>query len=315
MKIQEPFHEGELEVQDRLGLHTEAKQNSGVITDSIVKGAFRFIEQQHMAVLGSIDQDENIWASVLVGQAGFMQAATERLITFDMSKTAGNEHDPFWKNIESHPQVGMLIIELATRRRLRVNGRIQSNGEQRLELEVLESYPNCPKYIQRRQVTKDRVGNEVRTTQVLRGDSLGAPQREIINNADTFFVASAHSERGVDASHRGGNPGFVRILDDLTLRIPDYRGNCLFNTLGNFISNPRAGLVFIDFELGATLQFIGRAEILWGEEDPEDDTGGTKRFWQLHIDRWLQLENAHELEWSFQDYSPYNPQRSQGVTR
>ena len=94
MKIEEPFHEGELEVQNRLGLHTEAKQNSGVITDSIVKGAFRFIEQQRMAVLGSIDQDENIWASVLVGEAGFMQPATERLITFDLSKITGNEHDP-----------------------------------------------------------------------------------------------------------------------------------------------------------------------------------------------------------------------------
>lgn len=307
MKIQEPFHEGELEVQDRLGLHTEAKQNSGLITDSIVKGAFRFIEQQRMVVLGSIDQDENVWASVLTGQAGFMQAETEQLITFDMSKIAGNEHDPFWKNIESHPQVGMLVIELVTRRRLRVNGHIRRSGDQRLELEVLESYPNCPKYIQRRQVTKDRGANQVATSQVLQGERLDAPQREFIKKSDTFFVASAHPERGVDASHRGGNPGFVRIVDDLTLRIPDYTGNCLFNTLGNFISNPHAGLVFIDFELGTTLQLTGRAEILWGEEDPEEETGGTKRFWQLHVDCWLQIEKGHELEWSFMDYSPYNP--------
>jgi hypothetical protein len=311
MKIQEPFHEGELEVQERLGLHTEAKQNSGAITDSIVKGAFRFIEQQCMVVLGSIDQDENVWASVLAGQAGFMQPTTVQLITFDLSKTAGNEHDPFWKNIESHPQVGMLVIELATRRRLRVNGRIRRSGEQQLELEVLESYPNCPKYIQRRQVTKNQAGSHVATPQVFKGDALGAPQQAIINKADTFFVASAHPERGVDASHRGGDPGFIRIVDDLTLRIPDYTGNCLFNTLGNFISNPRAGLVFVDFETGTTLQFTGRAEILWDEEDTNyetgDETGGTKRFWQLHVDRWLQIEKAHELEWSFLDYSPYNP--------
>ncbi|MEN8106678.1 MAG: pyridoxamine 5'-phosphate oxidase family protein [Pseudomonadota bacterium] len=307
MKIQEPFHEGELEVQKRLGLHTEAKQNSGVITDSIVKGAFRFIEQQRMAVLGSIDQNENVWASVLVGQDGFMQAATEQLLTFDLSKITGNEHDPFWKNIKSQPQVGMLVIELATRRRLRVNGSIRRSGEQQLEFEVLESYPNCPKYIQRREATITPAGGRIATSQVLKGDALGAPQQAIINQADTLFVASAHPERGVDASHRGGNPGFVRIVDGRTLRIPDYTGNCMFNTLGNFISNPRAGLVFVNFENGTTLQLTGRAKILWDEEDPEDETGGTKRFWEFHIDRWLEIENGHALEWSFQDYSPYNP--------
>lgn len=315
MKIEEPFHEGEIEVQERLGLHVEAKQNSGVITDSIVKGAFRFIEQQRMTVLGSIDKDKNVWASVLVGQEGFMQAATERLVTFDLSNTAGNEHDPFWKNIEGNPHVGMLVIELATRRRLRINGRVRRNGEQQLELEVLESYPNCPKYIQRRQVKEPSADNQAVTSQVLDGEVLGASQQAIIEKADTLFVASVHPERSVDASHRGGNPGFVHIVDDRTLRIPDYSGNCLFNTLGNFVVNPRAGIVIIDFESGSTLQLTGRAEILWDADDPQDETGGTKRFWQLHIERWIHMDNAHELEWTLQDYSPYNPQISNDSTR
>jgi predicted pyridoxine 5'-phosphate oxidase superfamily flavin-nucleotide-binding protein len=315
MKIQKPFHEGELQVQERAGVRAEGERNGGVITDSIIKGALRFIEQQSMVVLGSVDPDGNVWASVLAGQAGFMQATTERTITFDLSKTAANEHDPFWKNIEHHPQVGMLIIELATRRRLRVNGRIQRSGEQRLELEVLEAYPNCPKYIQRRHITTNRIGSRVATSPLIQGDALGAAQQAIITKADTLFVASAHPERGVDASHRGGNPGFVRIIDDLTLRIPDYLGNSMFNTLGNLAVNPHAGLVFVDFENGTTLQLTGRAEILWDQEDPQDETGGTKRFWELHIDRWLQIEKAHELEWSFLDYSPYNPQVSEAGTR
>ena len=236
-----------------------------------------------------------------------MQATSERLITFDLSKTAGNEHDPFWKNIEAHPQVGMLVIELATRRRLRINGRIRHSGEQQLELEVLESYPNCPKYIQRREAAKTLAKSRSEKSQASQGDVLGAPQQAIIDKADTLFVASTHPERGVDASHRGGNPGFVRIVDDRTLRIPDYSGNCMFNTLGNFVVDPRTGLVFVDFDNGTTLQLTGRAEILWDATDPEDETGGTQRFWQLHIDHWLQIENAHELEWSFMDYSPYNP--------
>ncbi len=296
MKIPTPYHEGELLVQERVGVRAKGEQNGVVITDSIVKGALQFIEQQSMAILGSVDRDENVWASILSGQVGFMEATTERTLTFDLTKTARNERDPFWKNIIDNPRVGMLIIELATRRRLRVNGNIRQNGDKMLELEVLESHPNCPKYIQRRNITTNRVGKAVIASQVLQGETLVTAQQAIINQADTLFVASAHPERGVDASHRGGSQGFARIVDDHTLRIPDYTGNSMFNTLGNFLVNPRAGLIFIDFERGTTLQLIGWAEILWDKEDPVDETGGTNRFWDLHIDRWLEIERAHELE-------------------
>jgi hypothetical protein len=81
----------------------------------------------------------------------------------------------------------------------------------------------------------------------------------------------------------------------------------MFNTLGNFLVNPRAGLVFVDFESGTTLQLIGMAEILWNTEDPVDETGGTKRFWEMHVNHWLEIGKGHKLEWSFLDYSPYNP--------
>ena len=307
MKISKPYHEGELQVQNRAGVRTEGERNGAVISDSIIRGALRFIDQQSMVVLGSIDSDKNIWASILTGRTGFIEAKSERTITFDLSKTVVNENDPFWENIKSQPHVGMLVIELATRRRLRINGRIRQSDEQRLELEVLESYPNCPKYIQRRNITTNRVKNPIAVSQVLHGDALRGSQKALINNADTLFVASAHPERGVDASHRGGSQGFVRIMNDLTLRIPDFWGNSMFNTLGNFAANPRAGLIFVDFENGTTLQLSGRAEILWNQEDPTEETGGTKRFWEFHIDRWLEMENGHQLEWSFLDYSPYNP--------
>ena len=79
--------------------------------------------------------------------------------------------------------------------------------------------------------------------------------------ADTFFVASAHPRRGTDVSHRGGDPGFVRMLDDHTLRVPDYAGNSMFNTLGNLHVNPRAGLLFVDFDRWRTLQLTGTATI------------------------------------------------------
>ena len=307
MKISKPYHEGELQVQDRAGVRTEGERNGAVISDSIIRGALRFIDQQNMVVLGSIDSDKNIWASILTGQTGFMEATSEQTITFDLSKTVVNENDPLWENIKDQSHVGMLVIELATRRRLRVNGRIRQSDEQRLQLKVLESYPNCPKYIQRRNITTNRAENSIAVSQVVEGEALSSVQRALIDKADTLFVASAHPDRGVDASHRGGRPGFVRIINELTLRIPDFWGNSMFNTLGNFAANPRAGLVFVDFENGTTLQLSGRTEILWDQEDLREETGGTKRFWDFHIDRWLEMENGHQLEWSFLDYSPYNP--------
>ena len=315
MRIEKPFHEGELRVQERAGVSAEGERNSSMITDTIIKGALRFIEQQNMVVLGSLDRDNNVWASILSGQTGFMMAATEQRVTFDLARITHNNDDPLWNNIENHSQIGMLVIDFGTRRRLRINGRIRVSDQQRLELKVQETYPNCPKYIQRRHSTISKKATRAGNAQKRQGKSLGEEQRAIITRADTFFVASAHTDRGVDVSHRGGNPGFVRILDNLTLRIPDYAGNSMFNTLGNFAVNPRAGLIFIDFNSGTSLQLIGRAETLWDQDDPDQETAGSKRFWQLHIESWLQIERAHNLQWSFLDYSSYNPSLNDEKTR
>jgi len=307
MKIETPYHEGELQVQERVGVLQEGAQNARVIQDSIIKGALRFIGQLPMAVFGSLDQEGKLWASVFLGQPGFIQAENERLVNFDLTTMGPNPHDPFWKNIQANPQVGMLAIELASRRRLRVNGTITRESDAQLQLQVQESYPNCPKYIQRRQLSNSPSGTNMTPHISTQGDGLGSEQRAIIAKADTLFVASVHPERGVDASHRGGNTGFVTHVDDRTLRIPDYPGNSMFNTLGNFAVNPRAGLIFLDFELHRTLQLTGRAEILYDVDGTAEETGGTNRYWQLHIDHWIESPLVSQADWSFQDYSPYNP--------
>ena len=301
-----PYHEGELLVQQRVGEVVEAQNNGRIIANSILKGALKFIEQQPMVVFGSVDEQHNVWASVLVGYPGFMQAVDQHTVDFDLTQAICNWHDPFWNNIETHSSVGTLVIELATRRRLRLNGRITRTAS-RLRLEVEESYPNCPKYIQRRQVTIHPGKFSSYSSQPEAGKRLKPDQQVLITAADTFFVASAHLTRGIDASHRGGNPGFVRVLDPRTLQIPDYVGNSMFNTLGNFMTNPHAGLVFLDFERHRTLQLIGRPEILWELDDPTHASGGTQRYWKLKIERWLETELWQALHWKFIDYSPHNP--------
>jgi predicted pyridoxine 5'-phosphate oxidase superfamily flavin-nucleotide-binding protein len=306
MPIKNPYHEGELLVQQRVGELQEAQQNGQIICDAILKGALKFIEQQPMVVFGSVDDQQNVWASVLVGRPGFIMAVDQRTVELDFTQTACNWQDPFWTNIEYCSQVGMLVIEFTTRRRLRINGRVTHTAQKRLRLDVAESYPNCPKYIQRRHITY--IGNTSSCLSSLREGQLFEPdQQAFIASADTFFIASVHPTRGVDASHRGGNPGFIRILDNKTIRIPDYAGNSMFNTLGNFMVNPRAGLIFLDFERSRTLQLIGRSEILWGLDDPTHKTGGTKRYWNFKIERWLEMNLPQLLHWEFLDYSPHNP--------
>ncbi len=79
MRLENPYHEGELAVQQRLGEVEEGRRNGRAVSDSILKGALKYIEQQPLAVFGSVDDEENIWASVLVGNPGFMRAPEYRV--------------------------------------------------------------------------------------------------------------------------------------------------------------------------------------------------------------------------------------------
>lgn len=215
--------------------------------------------------------------------------------------------DPLWNNINYKSQVGLLLIDLTSRRRLRINGVMRQAQAADYVIDVERVYPNCPKYIQRRQWKMPTAATTTSTKRSRRGKQLEAAQQIWIAQADTFFVASAHPEQGVDASHRGGLPGFVQVLDQVRLRIPDYAGNSMFNTLGNFVSYPYAGLVFLDFDSGRVLQLSGRPGILWDLDDPQGNTGGTRRYWEFKLEEWRERELPFRLAWELLDYSPLLP--------
>lgn len=313
MRLEQPFHEGERKAQELAGETWTADQNGAVIADEIPGGALKFIEQQSFAVVGSSDPEGRIWASILLGNPGFMAAPDRRTVKFDLSRAFLPSSDPLWRNLETDPKVGTLVIDLATRRRLRINGNLSKTGDDSLELFVAESFPNCPKFIQRRHfvfeadfLTKRSSDNAIGVG-VREDETLNDEQRHSIERADTFFVASAHAERGLDASHRGGNAGFVKILDEKTLRIPDYPGNGMFQTFGNLLTNPKAGLVVPDFEGKRLLQLSGTVAIEWKAAGSELETGGTGRFWDFHIERVLETPLPDGLRWELLDFSPYNP--------
>ncbi len=299
-----PYHEGECEVQKRIGVEQIAARTGRVITDRIPNGALKFIDKQPMVIVSSQDDEKNIWTSMLAGKPGFLTAVDEQNVKIDLPAIVSSKLDPFWENIRKCPKVGMLFIELATRRRLRVNGIVSISGEN-IHVSVEQAYPNCPKYIQRREIEVVGTNGNFSGSKIT-GTSLAKDLKSWIENSDTFFVGSSDGKDNLDASHRGGSPGFVQIVDDNTLKIPDYPGNSMFNTLGNFMSNPKAGLMFVDFKEGKTLQLAGEADIVWHEENSEEATGGTMRFWKFVISEWVLNDSLKGVNWKFVEYSPFN---------
>jgi predicted pyridoxine 5'-phosphate oxidase superfamily flavin-nucleotide-binding protein len=302
------FHEGELAVQARAQATDGLRGKGNFIGDGIPAGALQFVEQQNMAVIGSMDEQGRVWASAVFGPAGFIRAHDPHTLECIPTLTTTARTDPLWRNVQTNTGVGLIIIELASRKRLRVNGHLRKTGAAAYRIDVEQAYPNCPKYIQRRQVKYVST-----SASAANGDSgkighrLVPDQQTLIRQSDTFFVTSAHPERGLDASHRGGQPGFVRVLNDSLLRIPDYPGNKMFNTLGNIQSYPHVGLLFIDFSNKRLLQISGSAEILWDVHEAIDTTGGTRRCWQVTVETWRESPSPLDMDWELIEYSPYNP--------
>ncbi len=295
-----PFHDGELAVQERAGTQGMARKIGRGIRPEIGDGAREFFAQQSMAVMASTDRDGSVWASLLSGAPGFIETLDERTVRIAAAPVAG---DPLADNLAANPTVGMIAIEFTSRRRMRLNGTAERRTAGEIYVRTEQVYGNCPRYIQRRELEPTRATVAPIAS---RGAQLSATQQMWIAAADTFFIASAHPTGGADASHRGGAPGFVRVVSPAELLIPDYNGNTMFNTLGNLAINPRAGLLFIDFERGATLQLTGTVEIIW---DPARaaELPGAERLLRYHIGAVVEIAGATPLRWRFEEASPFNP--------
>src|SRR4051794_376673 len=301
------YHEGEMAAQRAAGEESAARQNGTLIGDAIVGGAMAHLRAQRMLVVASLDGRERPWASVVFGAAGFVSADQDgRLVTIDRTTVFSSDTDHLWTNLVVNAPLGLLAIDLATRRRLRINGRVESLTRERVALRVDQAYGNCPKYIQRRQLRIVTPGNTTNTTPS-EGQAPNAVLLAAIRKADTAFVASGHPSRGLDASHRGGPPGFIEVLAPGLLRIPDYSGNGMFNTLGNLLVDPRCGLTILEFENARLHQMTGEAEVHIAEPTTEDDLPLAGRHWDFRIDAWRSTAIPARAEWEFIDFSPYNP--------
>jgi hypothetical protein len=298
------FHTGELEVQALAGVREQAARLGRSIHAAIPAAAREFLQAQRLAVIGSVGRDGGVWASLLAGEPGFLRAPEERTLQIEAAPLPG---DPLREHLEPGAPIGVLAIELESRRRMRLNGqltrRLPGGG---FEVEASEVYSNCPKYIQKREIAGEWAAGAPGPEAPRIGDRLSTEQRRWIERADTFFLASFHPERGADASHRGGMPGFARASSGRTLEFPDYSGNNLFQTLGNLAVNPKAGLLFLDFERGSTLQLTGEASIDWTSQR-RAQLAGAERVVDFRIERVVELTGAVPLRWRLVEPSPFNP--------
>ncbi len=298
------YHPGEIEVQERAGVRSMAERVGNSIHPTIPPAARGFLEEQLMVVVGSGGADGRVWASLLVGEPGFVRALDERTVRIDATPFPG---DPLAEALQgAGTKVGLIAIEFATRKRLRLNGEAESRPDGSIYVRARQVYANCPKYIQAREPEIGAAELGLQDGYTLRSRRLTDEQRRLISHADTFFIASAHPEGGADASHRGGNPGFIRFLDENALEFPDYSGNTMFNTLGNIAINPSAGLLFLGFERGSTLQLTGEARIVWDAGRAARFTGA-ERVVEFRVQEAVELRGAVPLRWRFEGYSPFNP--------
>ncbi len=302
-----PYHAGEQAAQALAGTR-ELAERAGrrVIRDFMPDQHREFYARLPFIIVGSLDAAGRAWASILVGQPGFVQSPDPYHLAVAAQPLA---NDPLSANLRPNAALGLLGIEFATRRRNRVNGRVVEIGSKGFTLGVDLSFGNCAQYIQARSVSTVVAPSAAGAREVVRveGPILSSAAAALVRSADTFFIASAsvHGEsgdptEGADVNHRGGKPGFIKVdeRDGATeLTVPDFAGNSAFSTFGNLLRNPTAGLLFLDFAAPHALMLTGQAQVLW-DSPALKDFPGALRFLRFRVAEGLLLRDAVPLRWS-----------------
>jgi len=294
------FHPGETALQLRGGSRAQlAEVGPRVIRTFMPQQHRDFFAELPFVLAATVDGSGQPWASVLAGPPGFIRSPQPDRLRIDALPAL---HDPI-APLREGAAVGLLGIQPHTRRRNRMNGRLIALDERGFEVQVGQSFGNCPKYIQPREARYAQPAEPARPPRALA--QLDDAARRLIARADTFFIASAHPQAaspdaptafGIDVSHRGGPPGFVRQPGGSALVVPDFIGNSFFNTLGNLQLEPRCGLLFVDFVRGDLLHVAARASVQW--EGPEvAKIDGTQRLLRLEVLRAIAVPAALPLHW------------------
>jgi len=306
-----PYHRGERALQERAGVRDKVEQiGRRVIRDFMPDQHRELFGKLPFLIVGSLDAKRHPWASVLVGHPGFMTSPDARTLAIHARAGFG---DPLGANIRPGAPIGLLGIEPSTRRRNRMNGTIAAVDRDGFVVRVSQSFGNCPQYIQARSCEFLADPETITTPRPIsaEGPVLSETAAALVQRADTFFIATTSptdggSAEGVDVSHRGGKPGFVRVSEEdgrTVLTSPDFSGNFHFATFGNLALDPHAGLIFINFPSGDLLSLTGEADVIW--DGPELAAFvGAQRLLRFRVSEGVFIENAVPLRWLEPEMSP-----------
>ncbi|EAL88613.1 hypothetical protein KXW98_007416 [Aspergillus fumigatus] len=287
-----PWHDGERKMQTLLKVPFQ----SNPTVPYLYPGAAFLVQRSPLMALGTKDEEGRPWATVWGGEPGFAAPASQS--TVDIKTLVDSRYDPVAESLlrgsanedsvsaESAGQlVAGLAIDLEARKRVKLHGRKiagsldadshelgqdcqgqSERGMAHLSLFIQGCLGNCPKYLNMKKIIPALPDPK------LISDTPHLPPAavELLNRADCMFVASTHGAEDMDTNFRGGPPGFVRLMSNgpsgSVLVYPEYSGNRLYQTLGNFQMTPLAGYFFPDFDTGNALYVTGTPEILIGKD-------------------------------------------------
>ncbi|KAK5166942.1 uncharacterized protein LTR77_007671 [Saxophila tyrrhenica] len=285
-----PWHDGE--EQMRKALHVPDHDNPTV--PALSPQLANHLQIAPLIAIGTLDKEGRPWTTLWGnGDKGFAQPVGQGVIGIRTPVTG--KHDPVVEELVGKEAKGDVVreegtgrmvsgltIDLETRKRVKMYGRMVAGAlsiredeatdheehvaEVQLVIKIEQSLGNCPKYLNKKHIVPAISKPE------LVSDSLKLPQQalDLLEKADLFFISSSQHDQDMDTNHRGGPPGFMRVVsnDDpgAALVYPEYSGNRLYQTLGNLQVNPLAGVCVPDFETGDMLYFTATTNILVGKD-------------------------------------------------
>ncbi|GAA4028123.1 pyridoxamine 5'-phosphate oxidase family protein [Hymenobacter glaciei] len=282
-----PYHAGERQVQRHLGEEQVADRHAPAIRPTIPASVAELLRQQPLAIASSLDAGGRVWTSAVQGTPGFARCSVPTQLALDLALLVQAPEDVLWANLARQPAVSLLFIDFPTKWRFRVNGRARAAAPGWV-VDIDQAFLNCPKYLPEYPAAMPGAGGR---SGAPRTAGPGAPPdlAAWLRRADSFFVGSSDGALALDTAYRGGPAGFVQLEAAGTLLVPDYAGNSMYNSLGNFALCDAAGLLFLDPATGRALQLTGRAEVLWSEGlGPATPTGGPGRQWRFTPGAWVE---------------------------
>ncbi|RDW85537.1 hypothetical protein BP5796_03862 [Coleophoma crateriformis] len=317
------WHEGEVDLHRRL----RVPLNDNPTVAQLSPFGANVLLRSPLLALGTLDAEGRPWTTVWGGEPGFSRAIAQSII--GVKTTVDRGYDPVVETLLGTKgdgevikeegrgrMVSALAIDLESRNRVKLYGRMVAGalqateegiGEVQLVVKIEQSLGNCPKYLNKRHIIPHLPQPKLQSTEL----PLSQIALDLIARADLFFISSSNHDADMDTNHRGGPPGFVRVLsnekDGVTLVYPEYSGNRLYQTLGNLSVCPQAGLVFPDFETGDMLYLTGKTEILAGR-DASNLIAHTNLAVKFRVESVRYVANSLAVRGEPGEFSPYNPQ-------